>query len=327
MFKKLNVKTLIIILVVLAAIYYISTLTGNQERSFRDVVVEIDTADVTNIFINIPKENLEIVLSKTGQSEWEVSGMGNKYPADRSIVTNILSQFAKMKPERLAATSEAKWDAFEVSDSTGTRVILKDGKNELADIFIGKFSYSQPPQSAQQNPYQQQQQRGTMTSFVRLTDDTDVYAVDGFLKMAYQNDINSYRNKTLVNVNKNDISKLEFRYPDRAISLTNDEGIWMMNGQPADSAKTVNFINSIYRLNSSNFVDPSTQKISDATYKVSIEGSNFTPIELLAYPTSDTLIKFVVTSSINPGAEFDGSKATLYEKVFVDETAFLPDME
>lgn len=325
MFKKLNVKTLIIILVILGGIYYISTLTGDKERSFRDVLVSIDTAAVTNIVINVPKEELKITLSRTGESQWEVSGNGNIYPADKSVVKNILSHYTKMEPSRVAATTEAKWKQYEVSDSTGTRVTLKNEGKELADVYIGKFSYSQPPQAGGQQQFQQQ--RGTMTSYVRLAGEEKVYAVEGFLKMAYQSDVNAFRNKSLVKVGKNDISKIEFSYPDRRITLAKEEGDWMMNGAPADSAKTVKYINNISRLNSANFVDPSTQKVSDATHRVTIEGSNFSPIELKAFPAADTAINYVVTSSANPGAEFDGSKAKLYEKVFVEETAFLPDPE
>lgn len=324
MFKKLNVKTLIILLVILAGIYFLSEMMGSKDRSFRNVVVEIDTANVTDIYIKIPADKQDIVLSRTGENDWQVSGNGNKFTADRSMVRNILGQFSEMKPERIAATSPDKWDAFEVSDSTGTRVTVKNNNEELADIFIGKFSYTQPPQGQQQ---QQQQQRGKMTSFVRLADENEVYAVDGFLKMAYQNDVNSYRNKTLTDINKNDVLKVEFRYPDRTITIENEGGKWMMNGGPADSANTVKYLNKIAKLNSPNFVDPSTQKISDATQTVTIEGSNFSPVVLKAFPTSDTLIQFIVTSSVNPEAEFDGAKAKLHEKIFVDETAFLPDQK
>lgn len=322
MFRRLNVKTLIIILVILGAIYYISTLTGNKERSFREVLVSVDTANVTDIAIHT-KDNTEITLSRTGNSQWDVSGNGKTYPADKSMVKNILGQYTKMEPKRVAATSEAKWDQYEVSDTTGTRVTLKDNGDKLAEVYIGKFSYSQPPQTGGQQQYQQQ--RGTMTSYVRLADENKVYAVDGFLKMAYQNDVNAFRNKSLVKVDKNDISKIDFTYPDRKISLTKEDGKWLMNGVPADSAKTVKYLNKIYRLTSSNFVEPSTQKVSDATYRVKIEGSNFSPIEIKAFPAADSTINYVVTSSANPGAEFDGAKAKLFDKVFVDETAFLPE--
>lgn len=326
MFHKLNIKTLIIILIVLAAVYLIIDMMGDKERSFRSEIIEIDTASITSVLITIPKEQVEITLSRTGtSSDWVVVSEGNKYPADISVVKNILAQLNDIKAERIAATNKDKWDQFEVSDSTGTRVILKEGKKEVADIYVGKFSYTQPPQGAQQNQYQQQ--RGKMTSFVRLSDEKEVYAVDGFLKMSYQNDVNSYRNKSLVNVNKNDISRLVFNYPgNQNLNLSKNNEQWLINGQMADSASMAGYLNKIYRLTSSNFVDPSTLKTSDATYSLRIEGNNFTPIDLWAYP-SDSTTQYVITSSINPGAEFDGAKSKLFESIFVSGSELMPNKD
>jgi hypothetical protein len=323
MFHKLNIKTLIVILAVLAAVILIIDMMGDKERSFRSEIIEVDTAKITAVQINIPKEQTEIILSRTGgSSEWVVMSEGIKYPADLSVVKNILAQLNDIKAERVAATNEDKWDQFEVSDSTGTRVILMEGKKEVADLYVGKFSYAQPPQGAQQNPYQQQ--RGKMTSFVRLADEEEVYAVDGFLKMSYQNDVNSYRNKSLVNVNKNDISRLVFKYPDNQhFNLNKNNEQWLIDGQMADSAGMAGYLNKIYRLTSSNFVDPSTMKTSDATYSLRIEGNNFTPIDLMAYP-SDSTTQYVITSSVNPGAEFNGAKSKLFEKIFINASELMP---
>lgn len=330
MFKKLNIKILVIILVVLVAIYFLTDLLGDNDRSFKSQIVEVDTAKVTDIYINIPKDKAEISLTRTGgTTDWSVESGGQKFPADAGVVKNILSQFADLKPERVAATSKEKWGQYEVSDSAGTRVKLKNGKTELVDIYVGKFSYTQPPQQPgqQQNPYQQQ--RGKMTSFVRLADETKVYAVEGFMKMSYQKDMNSYRNKSLLKVNKDDVSRLVFSYPGN-VTMTvakNESGKWQMNGMPADSTKTVRYLNKIAKLTSSNFIDPSTPKNSIGGYKLNIEGNNFTPVEINAIPTPDTLVKYIITSSINPDAEFDGTKGKLFEKVFVTETEFLPDVK
>ncbi|MFP4469605.1 MAG: DUF4340 domain-containing protein [Bacteroidales bacterium] len=325
MFKKLNTKTLVIILVILVAIYFLADYLGNRERSFRSTVVDVDTTRVTDIYIHMPKEAMDVHLNKTAPGEWQVSAGADAFAADQNVVKNILGQFAEMKPKRVAAVSSDRWEQYEVSDSTATRVVLKNEDNELADLYIGKFSYSQSEQAQAQNPYQQQ--RGTMTSFVRLADEDKVFAVDGFLKMSYQKDINSYRNKSLVNVNKDDISRVVFDYPVQDFTLSREQEKWMLDGMAADSAKMVKYLNTIARLNSSSFVDPSTSKTGDATHVVRIEGNNFSPVELKAFPTSDTLINYVVTSSKNPGAEFDGSKAQLYDKVFVSQSELLPDGE
>ncbi len=323
MFHKLNVKTLIIILVILAAILVIINMAGDNERSFKSNIVEVDTSQVTSIHIFVPKNQVQITLTRTGNNgNWTVSSEGHKYNADPNVIKNILAQLNDLKAERIAARNKDKWDKFEVSDSTGIRVILKGGKKQLADLYIGKFSYAQPPQSGMQNPYQQQ--RGKMTSFVRLEGENEVYAVDGFLKMSYQADVNSYRNKLLVNVDKNDISRLVFNYPENEqFTVSKNENQWLIDGEGADSASMVKYLNKIHRLTSSNFVDPSTVKTSDATYSLRIEGNNFAPVELKAYP-SDSTTKFVITSSLNQGAEFNGSKSKLFEKIFINRTELMP---
>jgi hypothetical protein len=322
MFKKLDIKTLVVILIILAVVYAISEMAGGRDRSFRNIIVEVDTADVESIYIRPANASSPIILNRTAAGAWEVSGQGNSYPADEGMVRNILSQFTLMKPERVAATTKEKWAEYELNDSLGTRVTLKGNREELADLMIGKFSYTQPPQTqAQQNPYQQP--RGKMTSFVRLTDETPVYAVDGFLKMAYQDKVDAYRNKSLVKVTPDDISTLHYTYPDGTISLEKTNGHWLMNGQPADSAAMLKYLNKLARLNSNAFVDPSVVKTGSATYKLSLEGSNFAPVILEAFPVADTAMGYVITSSANPGAEFDGSNAQLFETIFVEEPVFL----
>lgn len=328
MFKKLNLKVLLALLVILGAIFAISEFTGDKERSFSRVLVAVDTAKVEQVRIQMPEGESEIILNRTGESDWQVTAEDNTYPADQSVVRSILAQFAEIKPERIAATSKDRWEEYEVSESTAIRVKLNSGNKNLADVYFGKFSFSQPPQAQQQMQQQmQQQQQGTMTSFVRKAGEDQVYAVEGFLRTTYQSDVNSYRNKKLVNIKKNDVSRLVFDYTDFQFTVEKADNRWMINNQPADSLKTERYLSRLARLSSSGFVSPSTPKTSDATHKLRIEGNNFNPIELRAFPTTDTTINHVVTSSMNPGAEFDGSKAQLFERTFVDETGFLPEEE
>lgn len=324
MFKKLNIKVLIAILVILGGIYLYTETTRDTDRSFSRVLVAVDTARVTQIHIRIPKDNADLRLTRSGDFDWQISADGNTFEADRNVVRNILGQFREIAPERIAATSEARWDEYEVTEDQAVRVSALSGNRTLADVYFGKFTFTQPPQT---QPQMQQQQQGTMTSFVRKAGEDRVYAVEGFMRMSYQSDINAYRNKQLVNVPKDDISRVSFSYPDTRFTLERVNNRWMINDQPADSLKTERYMSRIARLTSSNFVPATTPKISDAGHRIKIEGNNFSPVELHAFPTSDTLINFVVTSNMNPQAEFDGAKAQLFERTFVDETGFLPDPE
>lgn len=324
MFSKLNIKVLLIILVILGAIFVISEYSGDKERSFSRVLLAVDTANVSEIQIHFPADGKDIILKKNSPSDWSVHSDENTFPADISVVKSILGQFTEIKPERIAATSRERWSEYEVTDSAAIRVQLKDKSKTMADVYFGKFSYTQPPQG-QQMQLQMQQQQGKMSTYVRKADEDKVYAVEGFLKMSYQKDVNSYRNKTLVNVKRDDISRLEFTYPDYSFVVEKVNNSWMMNNQPADSLKTVRYLNKIQKLSSTGFLPPATPKTGEAAYKIKIEGNNFNPVELSAIPTSDTLVKWVITSSVNPMAEFDGTKSKLFERAFVNETEFLPD--
>lgn len=324
MFKKLNIKVLLIILVVLGGIFALTEFRGDKDRSFSRVLLAVDTAKVNEIHVLIPKEGAEIKLLKTNNTEWSVEAEGSSYPADLNIVKSILGQFNEIKPERIAATSKERWADYEITDDEAISVKLKSGSKNIADIYFGKFSFTQPPQGQMQ---MQQQQQGKMTSFVRQAGDDKVYAVDGFLRMTYQPDVNSYRNKMLVNVTRDDISRLVFDYPNFKFTVEKSEEKWLLNGQPADSLKTARYLSRLHRLTSTNFVPSSTPKTGAVSHKLRIEGNNFTPVELNVFPTSDTLINWIITSSMNPQAEFDGTKAQLFERTFVDETEFLPDME
>lgn len=321
MFKKLNIKVLTIILVILAAIYAISEFTGSKERSFSRILVAVDTASVNEIQIQIPANNADIKLVRNAVADWSVEAEGNRYGADYSVVKSILSQFHEMKPERIAATSKEHWSDFDITDSIAIQVTLSSGKKNVADIYFGKFSYTQPPQGQMQ----MQQQQGKMTTFVRSAKDDRVYAVEGFLRMNYQHDVNSYRNKNLLSVNRDDIERLSFSYPGYRFNVEKVDDHWMINDQPADSLKTLRYLNRIQRLTSVNFVSPDTPKTSDEVYKITVEGNNFSPVELRAISTPDTTISYIITSSANPEGQFDGTKSQLFKVTFVDETEFLPD--
>ncbi len=320
MFKKLNIKVLVIILVILAAIYAISEFTGNKERSFSRILVAVDTASVSEIHIQIQSDNADIKLVRNALADWSVEANGNRYGADYGVVKSILSQFQEMKPERIAATSKEYWGDFDITDSLAIRVTLSSGKKNVADIYFGKFSYTQPPQGQMQ-----MQQQGKMTTFVRSAKDDRVYAVEGFLRMNYQKDVNSYRNKNLVSVNRDDIARLSFNYPDYSFNVEKVDDRWMINGQPADSLKTLRYLSRIQRLTSVNFVSQDTPKTSDEVYKITVEGNNFSPVELRAISTPDTTISYIIISSANPEGQFDGTKSQLFKLTFVDETEFLPD--
>jgi len=323
MFKKANVRILLIAAIALLAVLLISNYLDNKkgERSFKSVLVDLDVSDIDEInYDPDPLSEGSIRLYKEGGA-WKASDGANTFDADKASIDAMLQTVSSINAERVAATSKDHWERFELTDSAAIRVQLKKQGDILSDLLIGKFSYK--PQ-ASGNPYQQQPQ-GKMTSFVRLADEETVYAVNGFLKMSFNKDVKSLRNKNLLSLTQNDIQRLEFTSPQGNYSLNRQNGKWMLDGILADSAKAVNYIKTLANLRSSNFVDDytSTEK---PDYLLKIEGENFAAVEIKAFP-ADTANKYVLNSSQNPDAYFSGAKAGLLERTFIEKEELLSPEE
>ena len=324
--KFLNTKTLIILLVILGGIYLVTKLTEKEERTFRSEMVSIDSAEVTRMVI-LPKlgsDGQEVTITKTG-SEWKLESEGKTYKADPSSIKNILAELMRMKSERVAAVEESKWKEYEVSDSTGTRIELYSNKKMIADLYVGKFDYTQP-KGGQQNPYQQQP-KGKMSTYVRPADDNSVYVVDGFIKMSIQPNVNAYRDKTLLACNKEDLTKITYNYASyENFELTNENGQWLLDGIPADSIKTSLYLNKLQKITSSNFIDDAQSFSNTPAFQIRVEGNNMLPVDLKAFPT-DSTNKFIITSSRVPDAQYSGLKAGLFDRIFVEREKFYSENE
>ena len=322
MFNKLNIKTLlmlvVLLLVMVLAMYYFDAMKG--ERTFRSELVSIDTSKVDEISF-FPLNNIEknIDFVKTGNT-WQLKLNDKLVKADPRVVVNLLATLINLKPERVAATDKSQWDKYEVGDSSGIIVRVKQGGEIVSDLIIGKFSYQQPKGGVQQqNP--NQQARGKMTSYVRLNKEDEVYAVEGYLKMNFTMDFNNYRDKALVDVNKDDITTVMFDYPaDSSFKLHKQNGEWMLDGMPVDSVKAASYISIISRLMSYDFV-ADVQHSDTPEYKLTIEGNNFTSVVINAFP-ADTTNQFIIKSSANPDGSFSGAKSDLTGKIFAGRSKF-----
>ena len=84
--------------------------------------------------------------------------------------------------------------------------------------------------------------------------------------------------------------------------------------------KVANYLNKLKNITSLRFVDQ--KPIGDANMKITLEGEDIpAPITLSAYPYHDT--SFVVTSTINPDACFDGESVELHKKLFIGRMGFV----
>ncbi|MEE4258058.1 MAG: DUF4340 domain-containing protein [Bacteroidales bacterium] len=317
MFKKNSILFWIILLVIFVGIYIAVEYTSSADRTFRSRVSTFDTEKISSIVIRNPGEEA-LEITREGE-DWKLQVSGKKFKGEAGAIERALEMLNNMMTERVVATKEDKWEEYKVDKNQAVIVELYDGDDRAEKIYIGKFDFKQMPT---QNP---QQPQTKATSFVRTEGDKMVFAVNGILRMNFQEGKQSFRDRTLFNCNGYDeIDKVSISSMNDKIELDLSSNEWTMNGSPVDSLSTLKYLRSLSRLNSSGFLDDVNVSGMTPAFTVRIEGSTFAPVSLQAYP-ADTLVGHYVTSTANPGTVFDGSKSRLFEKTFVGKEAFLPE--
>ena len=305
MFRKLNTKTLLILLVGLLAIvggvYLLDQRNG--ERTFKESLVNTDSEKIDKIHL-VLKHVKEMELTENG-SNWTVSQKGVSYPADNAAIKDLINSMNPLKTESVVSSNPTRFKDFELEDSTATRVKLMQGSELVADLLIGKLEMS-----SNQN----------MSTFVRLANDKIVYSVAGYLSWNANRDLDSYRSHVVIDGNKSDWSKLEFIYPaDSSFILEKQsEGKWHIGTAELNIADVEKYLDQLQGLNGTKFSAPLPP--SNPIYTLRISGNKLAAqIEVKGY--LDNSQNIVVSSSLNNGNLFDGKE--LMDKLFPGERRFI----
>jgi len=320
MAKKNNTTTLLVVLVILVGVFFILQIRSKKKESTlnRDLV-RVDTAKVTAVYLYPQAEKgKELVFRKTDKG-WRISDGKTKAPVEPGTMKNLLTSVINIKPKQLAAKGEDKWKEFDLTDTTATRLKIMEGNKKTLDLYIGKFKVnrSNTPQ------YGGYYGGGvTSTSYVRAEDGKEVYAVDGFLAMTFNQGMNEWRDQRFLKLQKGDIQKLTFTYPnDSGFVATKDTAShWFIGNQPADSAAMASYLSGLVYRRYSTFADGYTPP-AQADYQIVIEGRNMTPAVIKAFRNEKH--HFVMHSSQNPESYFVDKDSTIFKKLFVPRTKLM----
>ena len=314
MLKNISSIKLIGILVALVLVYLGVKFFGGESRSksFKSELVEIDTAKVTRLLITNKGENLEVIKENNA---WKVSiGEGKFAEAQKSSVKSTLNSLLTIKPSRIAAKKQDKWKEYQV-DSAGTRIQVFEGGKSTLDLVIGRFGFNQQAMQQQQQMMMGGRGGQQFFSYVRLQGENEVYVADNFMGMSINTDASSYRNKKLLSLTTDNISKIQYNYPaDSGFALNKIDSIWSIFGNPPDSTALADYFSDIRYLNNSNFVDdvPASALVSP-TVSMSISQNDKPDIMVKAFQHPSH--KWIVNSTENPNSYFADEE--LVKKLFV----------
>ncbi|GAB4282242.1 MAG: hypothetical protein Kow0068_06860 [Marinilabiliales bacterium] len=307
--KKNKIYLAVVFIVLLGLVLFFKlTNTYKQNSNYKSLLVSFLPEDVSSIEI-ISKNEPEKVLKITKSGNvWQLQKEDKSFTGDTAIISQMLQNINNLKANYVASTNIDDHAKYQLTDTNATRIILKGVDKTIADLYIGKFDYIQPD-----NPYDRQ---GKMISYVRLADDNTVYAVDGFLRMNINADINTYRNHNLFYNTDVDLTKISFNYPgDSSFVLAKKDNKWYVNDSLADSNKVNSYLSRLKYLSSSYFMEEPVAR-KQPSYSVLIEGNNMpSSVKIDAFP-ADTINKYYINSSFNPEAYFSGEKNKVFESIF-----------
>jgi hypothetical protein len=310
MFKKFTTTKLIIILVVLGGIVLFNKFyqSKKEESTFKDEFINIDTALVSDIYIYPQAEKgKEIRLRRNGKA-WELESGKIKTFADTTAIRYLLSQFVDMKSVSLSGQDKSSWKDLQVTDSAGTKIkIVIPG--QTYEMVVGKINYNQAS--------------GSGSSNIRHAGEEEVYTVQNYLSFAVNQPFNQWRNKTFVNIQKDNWTAFSFSYPgDSSFVLEKNSDTWMVNGEKADSVKVAQYLGQVSTMQSTGFAE-NYSPASTPVFTVTMKGNNLSsPVIVRAFP-ADSSQKFILHSSLNPDAYFSESQSHLVDRIFVGKKYFL----
>ena len=158
-------------------------------------------------------------------------------------------------------------------------------------------------------------------SYVRLHDENEIYAVDGFLNMALNMNFKFWRNQQILKTKKNNITKLSFIYPaDSGFVALRKDSVWVIGNQPVDPVSFENYLTSLGHKSESLFIDNFTPE-DNADYQLVIEGDNMSGIVISGYQTDDQEV--IIHSSMNPDSYFSSTYEGIFSKLFISREEIL----
>jgi len=272
----------------------------NRSSSFRAELVTIDTSKVDKLVILKGGDSFEVLKEQSG---WKVM-IGNNKTAEASSVSvrNAMISLLGIKPNRIATRDPEKWSDYQ-TDSSGTRVQVFEGNNNVLDLIIGRFGM-----------------RGNQQfhTFVRLSEDNEVYAADNFMGMTFPSDPAGYRNTNFLQTNIDSISQVVFRYPgDSSFILKRADEKWQVGVKFADSTNVLDYLSNLRFVTNSNFVDDiEPAALINPTFSIEINGNSSESV--LAEAFSHPKYGYILHSSENPKSYF--SDNSLAEKIFIKQS-------
>lgn len=204
-------------LLILGGIFIVLAIAASSSWWGEYVNVGKKSSNAELDFSVFTKENTEkIAIAKKGEEEkvlskegitWKIAG----FEASAKTIDDFFTTLKELKTESLTSKNPENYSSFGVGDDAYTLSLTKSG--QIATFVIGK-----------QGP--------SFSSFyARKKDGANVYLVAGSISDKLSQTVSGWRDKTLVNLSKEAIQKIEITSKTEPLTVTKtQDGKWQAEG-------------------------------------------------------------------------------------------------
>lgn len=299
-----NKHLVLIFIMLLVAVYFSRKQFGKRERSFESVLIESDTAAVSSIVIQSPGEPEFSLVREAGK--WILTDGRRNVSADPEPVRQLLAALIKVETRQVVAKDKNLWAVYGVDEAHATRVRLYEKGQLKEDFLLGNEDLDATSQAT--------------ISFLRISGEIPVFAVDGFLMSHIGKTFNSYRNRLLLRM-KREMEMTVFRWesPDTTLVFERSPGGWTLGGTILDSMAVEDYLNAFRNISAEDFADDFDELEAEEKWhkKLVIKGKNMPgAFEITCFADALRKPPFVLVSSQNPKTFFSSDSTGLYGRIF-----------
>ena len=299
----------ILLVLFFGARYYFSL---QQSPDFSAPLIQIDTAGVTTLFIAPPGEETEIALRRE-DGNWIASNGQIHLKTSQEVISAILGAIADVRIKLVVTQKPGEWADYDVLESTGTRIRVYEGQKLLEDFIVGK---------TQTTP------EGLTFTHLRLTDEDEVYAIDGSLKNIFKLNFNDFRSKEILNIIPEvNISEFEWQNPDTVLFFQRGETGWLQGATTLDSLEVEKYLRNLHQVSGEAFADDFDEvQGAKLLFEVLTIPNNQTdePFVISCYRDTTRQLPFIIHSSQNRDAYFASDSMGIYQRIFKNLQTLLP---
>ncbi len=217
-----------------------------ESTDFEVELIRLDTSRLNRIQMAPPGDRPPFTLVRQEGRGWIATNGRVSVPAIGRRVNQLLTQLAHIRSSRLVARQPAMGSQYELTGKNGAVLEAFSGSERLERFTIGR-----PPADTASPP---------SLAYLRLRDESEIYAVDTALMRVCARPFRSYRNRQLLALPPPErITTILRRYPENntAFSIERDSGgQWRSRtGAPADRQAIDTFLASVAKLKGRFFAD------------------------------------------------------------------------